>query len=340
MRTALTFVLVVSVIACGKLADESSGHGNNGGLAPGGPNGSGSGSGSLSSSSSSSSGGYGSSSGTLIGDDDDDVSSPRPKRTDLALQSLADLRCKGWSDCGLSGPHIFVGMWGDQATCVATKSDQLATDLATRGITVTQAQIDACAARLALTPCVSGIPECEFTGQLATGDTCSTDAQCQSGTCTFPTGDTSKECGKCQARAAAGEACSYDFDCAIGLACNAVSKKCMSPLPASASCVAAEEMCGPGLTCLGGLCTERIPVGSACEYRGHIKYGYYDDCAAGSWCRSDTKVCTAFDKVTQTAGIGEACEDLKLPCRASNCDPATKKCVARPPTTTKPPVCN
>lgn len=252
------------------------------------------------------------------------VPKPRPEaRTDLALESLATQDCMQRKSCGVSAAAEFSGIWGDDGNCITARLDYWAKVLGAKGVTVTQAQVDACAARQAQSPCETDFPECAFSGTEPEGATCNIDAQCASGRCQ---GATTKACGQCVAREPVGGECEHWFDCAVGLLCNVVTETCAAPLPFGAKCDPDAELCGRGLACLDGVCGARLPVGAACSNaHWRVHYGYYNDCARGSYCASATKTCTPFPELTKTAALGEPCDE-DTSCQASICAWKTKTC--------------
>lgn len=258
-----------------------------------------------------------------------DPTGPVARRTDLTLQTYSSQSCRFFEACGLSSSAIFNGTWGTQEKCEADKEEKLSIQLALPGVTVTQAQIDVCAARQAQVPCEQHLAECAFKGTLANHAVCEIDAQCASGRCELD-GDTL--CGTCAPRGQTGDGCEYGFECEAGLTCNEVTRKCMSPLPAGAACVADEGACGPGLACASGTCRKAPSEGETCEGRNWVHFGYYGDCGTGTYCKQELDapdgVCVKFPRTAQKANVGEACGP-GISCLASTCDDASHVCVAR-----------
>lgn len=236
-----------------------------------------------------------------------------------------------------------------EATAIAQLTALCTNALNAPGNGLPASAIDACANELRTT-CdpVSGCDALRTaTGTLPDGAACGSDAQCQGGECSKPSG--SGGCGKCTQRIPIGGACTsgsacaypstcaskgtsrvcaeplgegevcYDpkapasspADCAVGLRCNP-SNNTSSPTTCAkrgGSGATCQSLidCQDGLACVGGKCAPRLPNGSACTNT--------NECAAGACVNGK---CTPY----QFVAAGAACGNEKR-CRRGKCSGLT-----------------
>lgn len=229
------------------------------------------GSASSTSSSSSSSSGSTSSGGT---DGSTDGSSSGDAGSDAAPADKTEKYARAFCDAFNACAPVLVKIgFGDAAACVTRVKSKAALDLKAAGVSVTEAQIDACLAKIASIDCSSptGIPECQFKGTLADGAACDLDAQCLSGSCFKPFvadggAPQRADCGTCKARAAAGADCSAAA-CADGHQCLPAGGNtfaCVKQGAVNEACSAAAP-CGGNLACVGGTCKKPLALNAACR---------------------------------------------------------------------------
>jgi hypothetical protein len=250
----------------------------------------------------------------------------------LNLTGYTGVMCDFYPKCTPSGATQLAASWGDHDGCLAAYEPFVAKSLDLDGVTVTQAQLDVCVARMQDAVCETNFPECDFHGSHAVGDTCQEGNQCQSGSCEFSS-DSADGCGRCVASAGAGERCP-DFNCDVGLVCNSDTKICEPRIARGNACDRTKNRCEHELACVNGTCGDLLPIGSKCLDDGQGGGGSFDDCATGSSCDSKTLTCAAFPHVTAVM-LGDACTpiadtgDLRV-CNRSYCDETTLHCVPFP----------
>ena len=156
-------------------------------------------------------------------------------------------------------PRSLRDSFGDVATCTQRFLPDIDDELTSPGVKVTEAQADACAAKMRELPCtvpISAMPECVFSGTLELGPPCGSGYQCRSGSCARAEGSV---CGECSARVGANADCSL-ANCEPGLVCAA--GRCRPPAELGEACDA--QPCRPGLQCFKGRCEEPLGPGEAC----------------------------------------------------------------------------
>jgi hypothetical protein len=183
-------------------------------------------------------------------------------------------------------PGILKISYGDLATCDTQAVLACAGQPAIPGSTVTPAMQAACLKARMNQSCEDyfdavDVPACDFKGGRALGASCVAGEQCMTGNCTAVQG---QECGVCAAFLAAGASC-------------------------------ASGNCGPGLVCVGNVCTALGKTGSPCTPAQPCGYGLF--CNAGT-CAAQGALGAACDPT-----VDSVCSDAK----DLACDPATKKCV-------------
>lgn len=107
------------------------------------------------------------------------------------------------------------------------------------------------------------------------------------------------ENGACLPRLVAGDTCTNDYRCAVGLACGE-DGRCGAPGPAATACQRSEQ-CGAGLACVSGACAEAAPVGAECRL---------DECAGEAYCEvGDQRVCQKLGRDGETCNFNDSdCE--------------------------------
>lgn len=173
--------------------------------------------------------------------------------------SYSTALCNKFEQCA---PLDLQLVYGDVQTCIARSVMSC-----NAGMTLTPvppAQLSACSSAVSQLDCQVFVrgnsqPEaCAFTGSLANGKACGSEAQCQSGYCNLTNGT----CGTCAPRATTGGACTSTYGCQNGLVCNS-SKVCAKPLASGGSCTATSD-CAAGLVCVSGKCAAPVALGQPC----------------------------------------------------------------------------
>jgi hypothetical protein len=218
-----------------------------------------------------------------------------------ACQAYAHAACTEISTCA---PFTLAATYGDEPTC-EQRAVLACTPLFTAGGSgATATGVSACATAVLGETCEQFFDNnqpsaCSFTGTLAQGAACGSDAQCQSGFCHHPL---ASFCGTCGTRAGAGQGgpdggagCLTDVDCQATLLCGAGT--CVAPGTAGAPC-SAQQPCEHTLACVAGKCATPVPVGGACTA--------LTDCdgANGAICNLMKMSCIAIGK----AMSGEPCD--------------------------------
>jgi hypothetical protein len=286
------------------------------------PDASSSSSGSTGSSGTSGSSGTDASSGGLDGSsggtDGGDASAPATRE-----DKYARAFCEALDKCG--AVLVKIG-FGDAATCAARVKAKAALDLKAPGVTVTDAQLDACIAKIKTLDCSSpaGIAECEFTGSLANDAPCDIDAQCQSGACfkapSLDGGVQVADCGTCKPKAAADADCSA-AKCGNGYRCvpGNGGPTCVK-LGAVTEACSASAPCGGNLSCVGNVCTKPLALGAACTNALGVAPC---DTAAGHYCKAlpnQSGLCTAVGYATPPNLCGISIAALTVTqCSNSSC---------------------
>jgi hypothetical protein len=252
------------------------------------------------------------------------------------VSALATSYCNLLAKCSSQGLAL---EFGDAATC-QTDFGQIENQiLALPGVTVTGAQLDACAAKLNALTCnqaPTAFQECSFAGSLAANAVCADGSQCASSYCkpnpVVPgSGSTSDaespsaiKCGHCVDRADAGGACDDDDACKPGLVCQITESKCAVPPARGAACTSSGPSCAGGLACVKSVCADALPAGAACEGGSECATGL--DCTAGKCTDAGSHIGTA--QLGQPCGVDLAAEKITV-CITASCTgaPSAQKCV-------------
>jgi hypothetical protein len=151
-------------------------------------------------------------------------------------------------------PGSSLNIFDDNATCTAALAQNDLCDTALRLIYGSN--------RFPITGCFPS------PGTLMTGDPCIDPRQCASSYCQFR-----DNCGRCADRAAAGQSCAINQDCAFDSAC--INGLCRNYAQSGASC-SATAPCNLGETCQSGKCKPLVDAGSACDPRqpSPCNFGY------------------------------------------------------------------
>jgi hypothetical protein len=186
-----------------------------------------------------------------------------PNGTAANLTAYGNANCSRYERCD---PNFLKSFFGDVATCTSRFVDDSQRLSALNGASITQAEVDACAAQLGSVPCgakESDLPQCHFPGTLPIGAGCTSALQCTSGSCWHePTPDGEEPCGKCTARVAAGADCSHG-QCDQDLFC--VNGKCVAGAAVGATCNDTDAPCEGALTCDNGKCAQPLGQGAPCD---------------------------------------------------------------------------
>ncbi|MBX3231130.1 MAG: hypothetical protein KIT84_37335 [Labilithrix sp.] len=253
---------------------------------------------------------------------------------DVSTFELSLLGAEAFVSCSADGERIAHAGYGGVVGMAAYIDANYRRRFRRPGIAITQAQIDACTAKLRDADCSAGLAAfvaCDFRGTLADGAGCRDDLQCASGHCTSsisPMGGTG-DCGVCKPRAPLGATCGNGTWCDSGLVCDD-DETCKAPVPIGASC--ANAPCDRRSYCESGTCQPLRREGETCRTNrpDGVDYG---NCWGRNRCRDG--VCTAPKPVTLLKH-GEACGDYEddtsfLVCNSGACDKETKRCVPYEP---------
>lgn len=213
---------------------------------------------------------------------------------DSACAAYAEASCARYAACStFAVPQSF----GDAATCQARLKLQCTLQMAVPSTGMTAATVSACARALPSATCgaLAGrtVPECTFKGTIINGAKCSQREQCQSGSCRIASGT----CGVCAAVLAAGQACTYSYECARGFTCS--SSVCRAWGTAGQAC-SDTQPCSPELYCHAGTCALPISTpGAACT---PTEWGSCNE-LNGLTCKDASAVCAQL----RLASPGQAC---------------------------------
>jgi hypothetical protein len=166
-----------------------------------------------------------------------------------------------------AGLYLKVG-YGDVATCEARLRIACADQLAAPGTGYTPASVGACLTAVRAASCADlldhHVTGCALAGMRADGQACGGDAQCTSSHC-----KQDDVCGQCAPLPAAGEACTENDDCALGMVCAGPDgkKRCATPAAVGAAC-SASVPCTLGNFCKQGVCAKVAGPGEPCSGEG------------------------------------------------------------------------
>jgi hypothetical protein len=189
---------------------------------------------------------------------------------DVALTDYTAVVCERFQRCY---PDLVKSFFGNADACIARVGTASEKEFTGLGTTVSQNQLNACTDKLRQARCeVEGndltveahafLTECEFKGTLGLGASCSSSAQCQTGSC-FKSPATSgiADCGTCSERVAAGADCTA-ANCTNGLVC--FNNKCTVPSDADGACNT-ETPCAGILRCVAGKCQKPLGKDAECN---------------------------------------------------------------------------
>ncbi|MEW5855510.1 MAG: hypothetical protein AB2A00_42445 [Myxococcota bacterium] len=212
-----------------------------------------------------------------------------------ACSALAAASCEKLNGCS---PWLLQYVYGDLETCIERGKLGCPDIVTANGSGATAVALKACADALPGATCDDyftdrGPSECLFSGSLGNGTACAAGAQCQSGACKVPAGQT---CGTCGPRGGAGSTCTSSADCEAGLLC-AGNGVCVSYGEGGASCDA-NHPCLPSLVCNSGTCASVGGPGASCDPQINNCNGY-----VGLFCNAASSTCQSVNLV----GAGAAC---------------------------------
>jgi len=193
------------------------------------------------------------------------------------------------------------------------------------GVGLTADYVDACKAALSEADCSvdeDSIPECQsVAGDLTEGDSCSSNLQCDSLSCTGVVAEKSGTltCGTCAAIKASkkvkilseGDACvqgSKTARCNSKTFCESKTLTCMKRVGEGERCALTRD-CQSGFNCIDLVCTTAKGEGSKCSNTA--------DCEAGLGCDHETGKCTTRE---YTVEPGETCDADTRACRRGVCN--------------------
>ncbi len=187
--------------------------------------------------------------------------STAPSNVDVQAFSAAQcdfvLRCQ---------PLALATIFGTRDACVSELAASITPELALKGVSLSEAEAQACQTKYAGHACddPSTPAECAFKGTLADGAPCASTLQCSSGNCDLAasTDSTSAACGTCKPFAGVGEDCT-DANCAEGLRCSS-AHKCVAGVAEGVACTDPSE-CSGSLQCVAGKCAPLFAEGAACK---------------------------------------------------------------------------
>jgi hypothetical protein len=193
-------------------------------------------------------------------DADPDAAGPSAK---ASPESYAQGLCAFYEKCD---PGYFLGEFATAEACRTRMLGYTGPVLSARGSAATQADVDACIAKLGVGSCaddLAQLPACEFHGTLADGETCSFAAQCRSGSCFYPAVDGGfSDCGKCTPRVPVNSDCT-NAECAAGFIC--VANRCLKPGEVNEPCDDINVPCRRYLQCTAGRCAPQAQKDQACD---------------------------------------------------------------------------
>ena len=174
---------------------------------------------------------------------------------------LAEVQCDRQTACA---PFTIESGWGTVAACKARTAEWCRVAVSAKGSDPTSGA--ACPAALASLSCEAFFsgklpPACELKGTLPDGAGCMFDRQCSGGICKLAAG---ASCGSCAQPVAENGDCSGGARCAPGLACNS-NTRCVPFGVRGGACNQLSAICVPLLSCIGGACTDPLPLGSNCD---------------------------------------------------------------------------
>jgi hypothetical protein len=201
-------------------------------------------------------------------------------------------------------PFALQATYGTMATCLQRTALACAPSLNAPGSTTTPSQMELCVQAIGAETCDDWLDNaqpsaCNFTGSVAGGSACGTNAQCQTGYCRLAAGTA---CGTCASRSMNGmmaadgaPECAIDSDCAATLVCN--MGVCMSPGAQGATCTMTAP-CLRSLACIGGKCATPVAAGGTCSAATDC------DGTKGGYCNAQ-KTCatTSIVAASQPCGI-------------------------------------
>jgi hypothetical protein len=157
--------------------------------------------------------------------------------------------------------------YGDPATCVERQRLTCTPAFGLNGNSTTPQRLRECAQAVAGITCAdlanSNVPAAcrPVPGQLADGAACGSNAQCRSTYCRAEPGGGG--CGRCTARAKAGESCAAT-SCEQDLACGRDQRCAPTMLVGEGATCGGGALCQYPLTCLQGRCVRLLGAGAEC----------------------------------------------------------------------------
>lgn len=235
-----------------------------------------------------------------------------------ACENAATTLCPRIEACE---PFIFAIGYGDQATCVEQATSRCKDNASLEGVSASPSEYDACVDAVLALPCeewatgLQTLPECDLTGSLPEGTSCSDDLQCTTGTCG---GATINGCQQCMVLATEGQSCSVvdGPDCANGLNCD--NGTCVA-LPAVGDPCSTNSDCGLQLNCVSGQCERMQGLNDPCS--STLRCDFFGQ---GLVCSPDMNQC----EPATLPGLGEPCDlfcQRGTQCNFQSADPT---CVA------------
>lgn len=217
--------------------------------------------------------------------------------------------CAQLSSCA---PFVLRVAYGDEGTCAARLTLACTPAFGATGTQATPSQMERCAAAVRAENCDEFLDNpqpsvCAVPGTAPAGARCGADAQCAS---TYCKGAAGTVCGTCMVRAAAGEACVVDGDCAATLVCNGGT--CVGPGQLGAAC-SLTQPCLRTLTCMGGKCGTPVALNGTCSA--------LTDCdgSHGLYCNTNTKTCQQTQIATEGQRCGVVGSNLVACSRGASC---------------------
>jgi hypothetical protein len=225
-----------------------------------------------------------------------------------ACDESARAYCTKLDQCRVEG---VAESYGDQATCVARRSESCVASLSSPDTGNTPLSVEDCARAEPAESCQdflqnNPVAACLTpSGDRNDGDPCMFNSECDSAFCAIASTDS---CGVCEPAPAIGDEC-VDQGCGYDLTCT-TNKACAAWVPVDGACDV-DHPCSPHNWCVTaegaatGTCMPSVTTqGAACDPHKYTAPGC--DFNAGLYCNTMTSTCTSLVYVA----AGEACGNI------------------------------
>lgn len=245
-----------------------------------------------------------------------DAATSSTKPTEATIDALMETYCQRFVEC--TSDLTLRLAFGSPELCRSRQKTQLLLDLQAPGDGTTEAAANGCLTAAKSVACSdllhANLRECLYKGTLADGSPCTSDSQCQSGSC-FMGG---AACGKCGPRAALGADCT-NASCDPSLKCSTAHVCAEAGI--GASC-AEDADCFTFLYCRAGTCKDTLGEGAACATSPQPADPPCDVLKKGLFCLpgADAGAATCQRAAFTFASTGEKCGLKSLaPLEVSGC---------------------